>query len=480
MSLTGLRPNALRFIKVLSIVLAVLLLVIWPMAEAGDAQAESLHFNGQETGTRLVPGQQVSQNRPPEFSHFKNNRSVAENLPNGSPVGEPVSAVDPDGDSLYYALTNGDLDMFTIDSQTGQLRTKAPLDYENKPEDDYWLHVAVRDGKGPGGWTDLVADDVGLIVITVENADEPGTVTLDRLQPQVGTPLTATLSDPDGNVSMESWQWAQSNSPNSGYTNISGVTSETYTPVSADYDKYLRVTVTYTDAQGSGKNAQGGGSSLRRVRATPQSNSLPTFSEGDTATRSIAENTLPGVNVGNAVSATDSDQLDLLRYKLAGTGASSFSINPSTGMIKTKAPLDYDAKSSHSVMVKVMDPSSDPNDGDTYNTINVNINVTDEPVEIHGPSRVDFSEGNYPDSPVVAKYTIQPSSAELTLTGPDARHFSIAAYSGLTFNEQPDYEAPGDSGRNNVYNVTINAAADIDGTTHRATKNVRVKVTNYN
>ena len=411
-------------------------------------------------------------NSPPRFSDFLNNRTVAENLPNGSPVGAPIPATDPDGDSLYYALANGNLDMFTIDSRTGQLRTKVPLDYENKPEDDYWVHVSVRDGKGPDGATDLVADDVGLILITVENADDPGTLTLNWTRPEVWTELEAALEDPDGDTSSESWQWSRSDSRNGAYTNITTATLASYTVVEGDVNKYLRVTVTYTDPHGSGKSAEF--VLTHRVRSGPQTNNSPSFTEGDSATRSIVENTPPGVNVGSPVRATNSDNQEM-RYSLGGHDADSFAIVSTSGQLQTKADLDYEGDpNSYTVTVTATDTGSDTA------SISVTINIIDQPVEIVGPSSVDYSEDSFYSSNPVAQYTIEPDNTDLTLSGPDARHFSIAAYSGLDFKERPDYEAPRDSGRNNVYNVTINAATEIEGTTHRATKNVSVRVTNYN
>ena len=45
-----------------------------------------------------------------------------------------------------------------------------------------------------------------------------------------------------------------------------------------------------------------------------------------------------------------------------------------------------------------------------------------------------------------------------SLTGADASKFSIpeaGATRTLSFKANPDYESPGDSGRNNVYEVTV-------------------------
>ena len=90
-------------------------------------------------------------NAAPSFDAFQTTITVEENTPVGGAVGDPLAATDPDGDSLYFALTGGHTDLFSIDSRTGQLRIKALLDYETRPEDDYWLHAAVRDSKGPRG-----------------------------------------------------------------------------------------------------------------------------------------------------------------------------------------------------------------------------------------------------------------------------------------------------------------------------------------
>ena len=410
------------------------------------------------------------ENRPPQFSEFSITRSVPENTVPGQPIGQPVSATDPDGDPLYYAILNGDADMFAIDRRTGQIRTKAPLDFETKPEEDYWFHVAVHDGKGPDGGADLVADDGGLVTIKVMDADDPGTVTLDWRRPYVGVALTAKLEDQDGVDSEDSWQWQRSESRNGTYTDIGQkANSATYTPATDDENKYLRATVTYTNSGHSGRTAKAVsdhpvGSEASRGSGTPS------FSEGATTTRSVLENTPQDANVGNPVTATGGGS-DLL-YTLGGIDAGSFSIDRWTGQIKTKDDLNYETKNSYTMTVTVTAPSG------LSAAITVTINVTDEPVEIDGPSSVEFSEGEYVYSPVVAQYKIESSGspAELTLTGPDARHFSIADWGVLSLKAQLDYEAPRDSGRNNVYDVTINATDGTNTKTHK----VSVAVTDYN
>ena len=87
--------------------------------------------------------------------------------------------------------------------------------------------------------------------------DQSGSVTLSPQQPVVGEAVTATLTDADGDVTSQAWQWERS--PGTGepeWSVISGPQSSTYTPVVPDdAGKVLRVVVTYTDGTGSGRGA---------------------------------------------------------------------------------------------------------------------------------------------------------------------------------------------------------------------------------
>ena len=47
-------------------------------------------------------------------------------------IGDPVTATDPDGETPTYSLGGADAASFDIDASSGQLQTKADLDYEMK------------------------------------------------------------------------------------------------------------------------------------------------------------------------------------------------------------------------------------------------------------------------------------------------------------------------------------------------------------
>ena len=102
-------------------------------------------------------------------------------------------------------------------------------------------------------------------------------------------------------------------------------------------------------------------------------NSTPVFDETGIATRSVAENSPVGTDVGAAVTATDTEAGDTLTYSLEGADAGSFDMVADAGQIRTKAGVAYDheATPSYSVTVRVADGNG------ASATIAVTIAVTD-------------------------------------------------------------------------------------------------------
>ena len=92
------------------------------------------------------------------------------------------------------------------------------------------------------------------VTVTVADEDEAGTLTLSSEQPQVGTGLTATLTDLDGSISAESWNWQRLDGGT--WTPIGGATGRRYTPMDDDLNRRLRLTVRYTDGHGPGKSKE--------------------------------------------------------------------------------------------------------------------------------------------------------------------------------------------------------------------------------
>ena len=89
----------------------------------------------------------------------------------------------------------------------------------------------------------------------VDNVEEHGKAVLhseadDDMQPEVGKKLTASVDDPDGSVTIVTWQWsiAETDTDAAVFMPIDGETTNSYTPTKADESNYLRATATYLDS----------------------------------------------------------------------------------------------------------------------------------------------------------------------------------------------------------------------------------------
>ena len=196
------------------------------------------------------------ENQEPVFDNGSStDRSVAENASTGQEVGAPITAADDDGDALTYTLSGNNAGLFSIESETGQIRVGAGTELDYETQTGYSVTVSVHDGKDANGNTDTTIDATIDVAISIDNIDEPGTVTLSSAQPKVGVGLTARLTDPDSSVTGISWQWADSSDGSANWTDIDGAMSAAYTPVAAGEGKYLRATASYADGHGGGKKA---------------------------------------------------------------------------------------------------------------------------------------------------------------------------------------------------------------------------------
>ena len=363
-------------------------------------------------------------NTAPIFTDGDNtNRSVAENTDTGVNIGSAVSASNADDDTLIYILSGTDASSFSIDSTNGQLRTNVSLDYETKAS--YSVIVAVFDGNG--------GSDSITVTINITNVNEApifsdGASTTREVAENtgsgvdIGTAISATDPENDdltyslGGTDVDSFSINGANGQLSTKSALNFETKNTYSVIVTVSDQLLtdriHVTINITDVD-EGEN------------------SAPVFDDGETSTREIKENTLSGQDIGNPVGATDSDSGDTLSYTLSGTDASSFSIDSTSGQLRTSASLDYETKTSYSVIVTV----SDDNGGSNSISVTINItNVNEAPIFSDGASTTrEIAEHTGPGVDIgTAISATDPENDDLTysLSGTDAGSFNITRTNG--------------------------------------------------
>ena len=365
---------------------------------------------------------------------------------NGTDAVRTFTSTDPEGSGIDWDVTGIDADDFMIDARgvlmfntspnfespsdrtvqdaatdlNGDTDTDDPCEAATVPTDPntrncYRVTVRATEQMTEGADVRALSTETDVIV-RVTDVNEDGAVTMNRIQPEVGTPITAILTDPDGTTGDDgngtpTWQWYVSKvteplvdeddhwivATGSG-TSVS--TAAAYTPAGdrvattieddsvSDADKYLRVVVTYFDRNGATSTASV--KSLNPVRAEVTSdsdgienpeNGSPGFSSAGDYTREIPENTARGMPVGAPVTAIDPNS-DTLTYELdndmerptnadgtdnpnntpatATDDVNYFSIDDATGQIMVKKTLDYDANmDGYEFYVRAIDPSNE-------------------------------------------------------------------------------------------------------------------------
>ena len=144
----------------------------------------------------------IDDDNAPTFSADTDLRTVPENSPTGTSVGDPVTATDDDGDALTYTLEGTDAASFDIDASTGQIRTKSGVTYDHEAKSSYSVTVKADDGNGG---TDTIA-----VTINVADVDEPPSAPgAPTVTPVLGSSdsLSVTWTAPDntGKPDIESY-----------------------------------------------------------------------------------------------------------------------------------------------------------------------------------------------------------------------------------------------------------------------------------
>ena len=280
-----------------------------------------------------------------------------------------------------YTVVDDDPAMYMM-----TLQFREPADFEAEADQNgdniYEVTVVVSDGSESSELD---------VTVKVLDSDEPGEITFTPdANPVAGTPITANLSDSDGDVINVAWQWYTKDSsdetPGSG-NRIRGETTDTYTPEGDDIGKYLVITANYMDRTEDEDNAEIDADlttiGLVGVRfanmvtsaATAPviddlANAQPVFVEDATAIRYVEEDNLPGETAGRSpvesisrvLAVTDEDPNSTHAFTLSGTDAAYFDVEAATGggRLMTKARLDYETKDTYTVVVTANDGSEPP------------------------------------------------------------------------------------------------------------------------
>ena len=351
-------------------------------------------------------------------------RRVAENTPAGAAVGAPVTAADPDGDQLTYTLSGADAASFDLDADSGQLRTRAALDYEARTS--YAVTVEATDAYGAAARQ--------AVTIAVTDEDEPPAA---PAAPQVtGTSLSslavswtapATPDRPAVSGYDVQYRVSGSGAAFAGAAHEGTGTSLLLKDLAADTEYEAQVRAVNDEGAGPW-SASGTGSTLKNAAPVFASGSGDGSGDGSRigsgkvtdsgsgsgggVERTAPENTPAGEAVGAPVAATDADG-DKLTYALSGADAASFDLDADSGQLRTRAALDYEARTSYAVTVE----ATDAHGASAGQAVTIAVTDEDEPPaapEAPAVSAVSaqslslsWTAPETPDRPAVGGYDVQ-------------------------------------------------------------------------
>ena len=367
-----------------------------------------LATNAEGDGPWSTPGEGSTHDddemdRPPVFNEGdETTRILSENigrivLPVRN-VGDPVTATNDDNDALTYSLEGADADSFTIDSETGQIRTKSGEIYNHETKFTYRVNVRVEEESSDGNSRE---DEIDVQIDIIDEEERPLTpdAPVVSSDPMSNSQLVVNWTEPDnaGRPRIVDYDLQYRQGTSGGWTggpqNVSG-TSESIGGLAPG--KQYQVQVRATNADGDGPWSRPGSGSTNAT-----DNETPTF--GPPVSREFREDAEEGDPIGSEVMAADADLSDpnkneRLTYSLEGADADSFTIDSETGQIRATSGVTYDFEEFekrglapiYSVTVKATDSRN------ASATVEVTINLMDAPEAPDAPAAPTVTTGSAP------------------------------------------------------------------------------------
>ena len=415
-------------------------------------------------------------NFPPAFATTTVNRIIPEDSLVATLLGGPITATDPEGDSLTYSLSGESSEHFEV-SNLGQITLSGNLNHETTPS--YTLILSVSDGKDGIGNPNLETDATITVNVTVGDVNEP---------PDAPTDLSVSTNDDNPTTALD-LSWTAPNTsgipPITGYDvqyRIRGesnwidhafdsVGTTTTTIHNLASNTTFQVQVRAKNDEGEGQWATSNGTTEKAQLTVAFSASTYMVGEGDTATTMVTvtptadRDVTVTVEITDGTGATLSGLTNEMLIIKRGQNSASFTISGDQDedamndeVILTLSTHDGGVILGSPATVSIVD-DEEPN--------NPPVVTTTSPLTVHeNQTAVSTLEATDSDNDPITRWSIT--------GGADSTMFNLTNGGELSFNAAPDYENPIDSGADNSYMVEVTAS---DGTDHSTPKTITVNVT---
>ena len=481
---------------------------------------------GSGKSANAVTGQISASNNEPTFGvDGVLTREVAENTGANVDVGAAVAATDDDSDTLHYWLTGTNASSFTVDSGTGQIKTKDGITYNFENREFYDVSVNVRDNKDAAGNSNTLRDDTVSVIVNVTDVNETPAISTTQtaisVEENQTSVLTYVATDPDNannqtNDANNTLTWSVESADDGSFFEIgstSGVLTFKNAPnfedkQDAGNDNVYNVTVTVTDNGIDGARGASNHLSISKslavtvtdVNETPTLTTAPssvTFDENATGVVATYVATDPDATTGTMIwdlQGNDAGEFNITS-NVNGTAELTFKNSPDY-----ERPDDTGSNNVYDVTVRVRDNGS-PRLEDTQ-AVAITVNDLNETPVVAGDAGPDFAEIEFDHTATASELVIGTYTATdddnadnaglqtitFDVSGTDAAHFSIDSSTGvLSFSIEPDFENPADladsnmmGASDNMYEIIVEADDGAGESNSVGTFTVTVTVTNVN
>ena len=421
---------------------------------------------GGGTGTVTVTITVTDVNEGPEVSG-RNSYTVEENQ---ELSGADFFATDPEGDSVArWSLSGTDRGDFNI-SQDGELTFRNTPNYESPSDsnrnNEYLVTVRASDGQYTGMLN---------VAVTVRDANEaPEFASSSKSRTSFTYPENSTYAlytyqatDPEGGTitwSVSGTDGGDFDIGESGALSFANV-PDFEAPVDANGDNEYLVTV----------QARDDGFNFDRLEVTVNvTNSIgteePTITTTSRPALTYQEN---GARAVYTYSAND-PQRGIIVWSVTGTDVHALTITSDSsgrGVLTFISPPDFEnpADSNSDNLYEIAVVATD--EQGLTDSIDVTVTVTNHAESVEPTISTRRPPTTYRENRTSTVYNFRASDPQRgpiawSRTGMDASAFALSDSGGLTFAGPPDFESPGDSDRQNDYELTV-VATDEDGHSDR-------------
>ncbi len=378
-----------------------------------------------------------------------------------------VTATDVDGDAITYSIVGGaDAALFAIDAVTGALSFVSAPDFETSGDNVYEVAVSASDG---------TLSDTRTLSVAVTNVNEAVAITSGAaftVAENATAVTTVAATDIDGDpiaYSISGGADAALFTIDAATGALSFIAAPNFeAPGDAGGDNAYDVVVAASDGTLSDSRAL----SVTVANANDLAPVIGVY-QSDEIVISFPEGYATLIDID----ATDAES-DAITYSLVGVDAGLFAIDANTGAVTFLSTPDFETPGSgngtNSYSLSVI-----ASDGLLTDTIGITVHIrnVNEAIAITSGAAFTVAENGTAVATMTASDVDGDAPIWSIAGGADAARFAIDAATGvLSFIAAPDFDAPGDAGGDNIYDVIVRAS---DGALSD-TRALAVTVTNLN